>query len=91
MTRLLDDMREDIGIPEDVRVIIELFAEQLGALEQRIDFLEARIAACHKTSAVSQRLATILGIGPVIATRLPLPLRIRRLFVADASSRLGLD
>jgi transposase len=68
VTRLLDDMREDMGIPEDVRVIIELLAEQLGALEQRIDFLEARIAACHKTSAVSQRLATILGIGPLIAT-----------------------
>jgi transposase len=68
VARLLDDMREDVGIPGDVRVVIELFAEQLGALEQRIDLLEARIAACHKTSAMSQRLATIPGIGPLIAT-----------------------
>jgi transposase len=66
--RLLDDMRGDVEIPGDVCDVIEVFAEQLGALEQRIDLLEARIAACHKTSAMSQRLATIPGIGPVIAT-----------------------
>jgi transposase len=68
VARLLGDMHEDAAIPEHVRVIIELFAEQLGALGERIDLIEARIAACHKASAVSQRLATIPGIGPIIAT-----------------------
>lgn len=68
VARLLGDMREDATIPEHVRVVIELFAEQLGALGERIDLIEARIAACHKASAVSQRLATIPGIGPIIAT-----------------------
>jgi transposase len=68
VARLLDDMHEDVAIPEHARIIIELFAEQLGALGERIDLIEARIAACHKASAVSQRLATIPGIGPIIAT-----------------------
>jgi transposase len=68
VARLLGDMHEDAAMPEHVRVIIELFAEQLGALGERIDLIEARIAACHKASAVSQRLATIPGIGPIIAT-----------------------
>ncbi len=68
VVRLLDAMREDAAIPDHARVIIELLAEQLGALEERIDLVEARIAACHKANAVSQRLATIPGIGPIIAT-----------------------
>jgi len=68
VARLLRDMREDIVVPEPARVVIELFAEQLGALEERIDLIEARLAACHKASEVSRRLATIPGIGPIIAT-----------------------
>jgi transposase len=68
VVRLLNDMHEDAAVPEHARVIIELFAEQLGALGERIDLIERRIAACHKASAVSQRLATIPGIGPIIAT-----------------------
>jgi transposase len=66
--RLLDAMRGDAAIPDDARGTIELLAEQLGALEERINRVEARIAACHKGNAVSQRLATIPGIGPLIAT-----------------------
>jgi len=68
VARLLRDMREDIVVPEPARVVIELFAEQLGALEERIDLIEARLAAWHKASEVSRRLATIPGIGPIIAT-----------------------
>src|SRR5215204_798987 len=41
---------------------------RLDAHEERINRVEARIAACHKASAVSQRLATIPGIGPLTAT-----------------------
>ena len=68
VTRLVDAMHKNVAIPEHARVIITLFAEQLGTLEKQIDLIEARIAACHKASAVSQRLATIPGIGPIIAT-----------------------
>src|SRR3954452_21451069 len=66
--RLLDAMRDDATIPEDASATIELLAEQLGALDERINRVDARIAACHKANVVSQRLATIPGIGPLSAT-----------------------
>jgi transposase len=68
VARLLNDMRESPAIPEDARAIIELLAEQLGALDAQTQRIEARIAAWHKASRVSQRLATIPGVGPIIAT-----------------------
>ena len=61
--RLVAAMREDAAIPEHARVTIELLAEQLDAHEERINRLEVR-----KANAVSQRLATIPGIGPLTAT-----------------------
>jgi transposase len=66
--RLLDAMQEDASVPEHARAVIELFAEQLSAVDTAIRRIERRIAACHKASAVSQRLATIPGVGPTIAT-----------------------
>ena len=66
--RLLADMRADAALPEQARMIIDILAEQLGAIGEKIGRIEARIAACHKASIVSQRLATIPGIGPIIAT-----------------------
>ena len=68
VVRLLDDMRKDAAIPEHARVIIELLAEQLSAINQQIDKIEERVVACHKANPVSQRLSTIPGIGPVIGT-----------------------
>jgi transposase len=66
--RLLDDMRKDATIPEHARVVIELLAEQLSAVDEQIDKIEARVLACHKANLVSRRLSTIPGIGPIIAT-----------------------
>ena len=68
VVHLLDDMRKDAAIPEHARVIIELLAEQLSAINQQIDKIEERVVACHKANPVSQRLSTIPGIGPVIGT-----------------------
>jgi transposase len=68
VARLLNDMRECSVIPEDACAVIELLAEQLGGLDAQIRRIEARITAWHRASGVSQRLATIPGIGPIIAT-----------------------
>jgi transposase len=66
--RLLASMQEDRRVPELARQVLQLLASQLGEVGKRIAEIDARIVAWHKTSPVSRRLATIPGIGPLIAT-----------------------
>jgi transposase len=56
------------AVPEPARAIVEVLGSQLNAISGRIDEIDARINAWHKANPVSQRLATIPGIGPLIAT-----------------------
>jgi transposase len=65
--RLLADM-EDARLPELARGLIRLLAGHLDELELRIAEIDAQIMAWHKADPVSQRLATIPGIGPLAAT-----------------------
>jgi transposase len=66
--RLLENMRTDITVPDLARMTLECLAAALNALEEQIDAVEVKIAAWHKASPVSRRLATIPGIGPLIAS-----------------------
>lgn len=50
------------------RQMLQLFAAQIEALEAQIAQVEEHILAWHKNNAFSRRLATIPGIGPIIAT-----------------------
>ena len=68
VARLLATLREDGVVPESARAMIEMLAAQLDAANERIDEVDARINAWHKVNPVSQRLATIPGIGPLIGT-----------------------
>ena len=43
-------------------------ATQVEQLEAAVAALEKQLIAWHKANPVSQRLATIPGIGPIIAT-----------------------
>jgi transposase len=45
-----------------------VIADQIAEVGVKIATLEAQILAWHKSNRVSQRLATIPGIGPIIAT-----------------------
>jgi transposase len=65
---LLASLQADPRVPEPARQLVQLLAAQLEDVKTRIAELEARIAAWHKANPVSQRLATIPGIGPLIAT-----------------------
>ena len=47
---------------------MRLLARQLDEVERRIGEIDAQIMAWHKADPVSQRLATIPGIGPLAAT-----------------------
>jgi len=68
VARLLTAIREGRAVPEPARTIIEMLASQLDAISTRIDEIDAQITAWHKANPVSQRLAAIPGIGPLIAT-----------------------
>jgi transposase len=59
---------KDERVPGIARQVLRLLAEQIAELDTRIDAIEAQIMTWHKSNPVSQRLATVPGIGPIIAT-----------------------
>jgi transposase len=69
VTQLLARMEEDHErVPELARRVLRLLAEQLDEVGRRIVAIDAQIVAWHRANATSQRLATIPGIGPLVAT-----------------------
>jgi transposase len=48
--------------------VLEVLATQVEQLEAAVAAMEKQLMAWHKSNPVSQRLATIPGIGPIIAT-----------------------
>lgn len=55
-------------LPELVKEIVEVLHCQLQDLNARVKVLEGRILTWHRQSPMSRRLATIPGVGPIIAT-----------------------
>jgi transposase len=60
----------DGRIPASARNALRTLTVELAALDLRITKLETGIVAQAKTDAVARRLATIPGIGAIIASRL---------------------
>ena len=60
----------DGRIPSIVRGTLRVLASELAALDLRITVLETEIVARAKADCVARRLATIPGIGPIIASRI---------------------
>src|SRR6266545_883881 len=58
----------DTRLPDVARQVLEVLAHQIEQIEAAITALERQLLAWHKTNPVSQRLASIPGIGPIIAT-----------------------
>lgn len=63
---VMDDA--DARIPDMARQVLKVIASQINELQTKTAAIEAQILAWHGSSAVSQRLATIPGIGPITAT-----------------------
>jgi len=62
-------LREDPGqLPELAQLALMGLADQLDRLTAEIANLERRILTWHRQDAVSQRLASIPGIGPITAS-----------------------
>jgi transposase len=70
VARLITIVRDesDARLPALARQVLRVLAEQVEQLQAAVAALEKELAAWHKSNPVSQRLARIPGIGPIIAT-----------------------
>jgi len=59
---------EDRRLPDVARQVLQVLAAQIEQLQVAIAKLEKQLLAWHASNSVSQRLVTIPGIGPIIAT-----------------------
>lgn len=59
---------EDGRVPDMARRVLQVIADAIVKLDTQIAGIEAQIMAWHKSNPMSQRLAAIPGIGPIIAT-----------------------
>src|SRR5205809_45546 len=58
----------DRRLPDVARQVLQVLADQIEQIETAVAGLERQLLAWHKANPVSQRLASIPGIGPIIAT-----------------------
>jgi transposase len=58
----------DGRVPDIARQVLQVMVNHIEDIQVRIVGLEKQVLAWHKSNPVSQRLATIPGIGPIIAT-----------------------
>jgi transposase len=84
--------RTDESLPPLARAAITPLADQLASTESRIAELDRQLLAWHRSSAVSQRLATIPGVGPVTASALAASVTEPSMFASgrEFSAFLGL-
>ena len=66
--RLRAHLEDGSAVPEPGREVLAVLVEQLDEVEERLGRVDAEILAWHRASAVSKRLASIPGIGPIIAS-----------------------
>jgi transposase len=59
---------KDGRIPDIARQVLKIIVSQIEDIQTRIAGLERQVLAWHKNNPISQRLATIPGIGSIIAT-----------------------
>jgi transposase len=67
---LLSAIEQGAAIPPEARKMFALLGQQIDKIDVRIKEVDAKLNAAHKSSEVSQRLATIPGVGPVTALTL---------------------
>ena len=71
----------DPTVPPPAREALKLLVAQLASTWRQIDEIEKKLVALHRTEAVSRRLASIPGVGPItamaIASTVPDPTMFR--------------
>jgi transposase len=58
------------NVPELAQRVVASLARQVGAVQQQLETLEKELLAWHRSNELSQRLATIPGVGVISATAL---------------------
>jgi transposase len=64
---LLHKIATDTAIPSEAKAMMAILGEEIERLQARIQEMEVRLKHAHKANPVSQRLATMPGIGPITA------------------------
>jgi transposase len=69
-TALLEAIEAEPTIPPEAKEVLRLLGQEIEHLDAKLSEIDAKLTAAHKANAVSQRLATIPGIGPIIGLTL---------------------
>lgn len=69
---LLTELAGDSTIPATARAMFEQIGAHIEALDQRVAAMDSELAALHKANPVSQLLAEIPGVGPLVAITMAL-------------------
>jgi transposase len=67
---LLAAIDQEASIPSEAKDMAVLLGQQIADLDAKIKQIEVKLIATHKANPLSQRLATIPGVGPLIALTL---------------------
>ena len=67
---LLAEIAADASVPAEAKEMFDVLGRQIARLDEQLTELAAKVAAAHKANPLSQRLATIPGIGPITALTL---------------------
>ncbi len=84
--------QEDESLPPLARAALTPLAIQLASLDAQLCDLDRKLLEWHRSNAVSQRLATIPGVGPVTASALAASVTDPSMFISgrEFSAFLGL-
>jgi transposase len=58
----------DARLPDLARQVLQVLAAQIEQLEAAVAAIEKQLMAWHRSNPISQRLTSVPGIGPIIAT-----------------------
>jgi transposase len=69
---LLTVIEQATSLPSEAKAMAALLGQQIADLDAKIKEIDTKLTTMHKANAVSQRLATIPGVGPITALTLAL-------------------
>jgi len=55
------------AVPSLAQEVLSILVDELASIWRRLDAIEERLVALHRTDQVSRRLASIPGVGPITA------------------------